>query len=284
MGQTGPSMARPTLGQMLLGTEGLALLRLAASDEIAARAARVAEIRDLVARYDAELAVPVGAPEYDLAEGYRLWSQTYDAPLRLFPVEEPAVRGLLAGLPPGRVLDAACGTGRHSLWLAAQGHAVVGVDVSPDMLARARAKLPAGQFEHGELTALPLADASVDAALCALALVHVADMRPALAELARVVRPGGRVVISDVHPFLVALGWQAQFRTAAGGAGFVRLNRHLPSDYVQAATAAGLAVRGMAEPLLPPESAVTVAQAPLPEANALAWAGLPGVIVLELRR
>ncbi|MFO1047285.1 MAG: hypothetical protein U1E52_05220 [Geminicoccaceae bacterium] len=91
-------------------------------------------------------------------------------------------------------------------------------------------------------------------------------------------------MISDVHPFLVALGWQAQFRTAEGGVGFVRLNRHLPSDYVQAATAAGLAVRGMAEPPLPPDSAVTVAQGPLPEANAIAWAGLPGVIVLDLQR
>jgi SAM-dependent methyltransferase len=273
-----------TLGQMLLGTEGLALLRLAATDDAAVREARVAEIRDLVARYDAELAAPVGAPEYGLAEGYRLWSQTYDAPLRLFPVEEPAVRGLLDGLPPGRVLDAACGTGRHSVWLAAQGHEVVGVDVSPDMLAKARAKLPAARFEQGELTALPLPDASVGAALCALALVHVPDLRPAFAELARVVRPGGRIVISDVHPFLVALGWQAQFRTAEGGTGFVRLNRHLPSDYVQAATGAGLAVRGMAEPLLPPDSAVTVAQAPLPEANALAWAGLSGVIVLDLGR
>ncbi|MFO1047284.1 MAG: methyltransferase domain-containing protein [Geminicoccaceae bacterium] len=138
-----------TLGQMLLGTEGLALLRLAGTEDVAGRAARVAEIRDLVTRYDAELAAPLGTPEYGLAEGYRLWSQTYDAPLRLFPVEEPAVRGLLAGLPPGRVLDAACGTGRHSLWLAGQGHAVVGVDASPDMLAKAAAKLPAGRFEQG---------------------------------------------------------------------------------------------------------------------------------------
>lgn len=273
-----------TLGQILLGTEGLALLRLAATADGAARDARVAEIRDLVARYDAELAAPLGTPEYGLAEGYRLWSRTYDAPLRLFPVEEPAVRGLLAGLPPGRVLDAACGTGRHSVWLAAQGHEVVGVDASPDMLAQARAKLPGARFEPGELIALPLPDASVDAALCALALVHVADLRPALAELARVVRPGGRIVLSDVHPFLVALGWQAQFRTADGGTGFVRLNRHLPSDYVQAATGAGLALRGMAEPLLPPDSAVTAAQAPLPAANAIAWAGLPGVIVLDLAK
>ena len=277
-------MTSPTLGQVLLGTEGLALLRLATTGDAAARQVRVAEIRDLLHRYDAELAAPLDAPEYDLTAGYRLWSETYDAPLRLFPVEEPTVRALLSEVPPGRVLDAACGTGRHSVWLAAQGHEVVGVDASADMLARARAKLPQARFEQGDLTALPLADASVDLALCALALVHLPELAPAFAELARVVRPGGRVVISDVHPFLISLGWQAQFRTAAGGTGFIRLPRHLPSDYVRAAVAADLALRTMRETLLSPDSAVTIAQAAIPEANACAWAGLPGVVVWEFAR
>lgn len=276
-------MPLPTLGQMLLGTEGLALLRLAATDDAAAREARVAEMRTLLARDD-DLARPLDTPEYDVDAGYGLWSQTYDAPLRLFPVEEPAVHALLGGLPPCRVLDAACGTGRHGAWLAGLGHDLVGVDASPAMLARARAKLPQARFEHGDLTALPLPDASVDAALCALALVHLPDLRPALAELARVVRPGGRIVISDVHPFLTVLGWQAQFRTAAGGTGFVRLHRHLPSSYAQAAVEAGLTVVNLFEPLLPADSAVTVAQGPIPEANAIAWAGLPGVIVWELAK
>ena len=99
-------MTLPTLGQMLLGTEGLALLRLA---DAAARAARVAEIRSLLDQYDAELSAPLGTPEFDLAEGYRLWSTTYDAPLRLFPVEEPPVRRLLAELPPCQILERATG-------------------------------------------------------------------------------------------------------------------------------------------------------------------------------
>jgi hypothetical protein len=52
-------MMPPTLGQVLLGTEGLALLRLAATDDAAARDARVAEIHSLVTRYDAELSAPL---------------------------------------------------------------------------------------------------------------------------------------------------------------------------------------------------------------------------------
>jgi SAM-dependent methyltransferase len=269
---------------MLLGTEGLALLRTAFGGDAKAREARVAEMRGLLDRYDAELAGPLDAPEYALGPGYDLWSQTYDQPLRLFPIEAPLVEGLLGPLAPCRLLDAACGTGRHSFWLSRRGHEITGVDASPAMLEKARAKVPAGRFELGDLAALPLPDASVDAALCALALVHVADLRPAMAELARVVRPGGTIVVSDVHPFLVQLGWQARFGMADGSAGFMRLNPHLPSDYVQAAVAAGLVVRNLLESRLTEDSARTVARDVIPDANAAAWAGLPGVIVWHLEK
>jgi ubiquinone/menaquinone biosynthesis C-methylase UbiE len=79
--------------------------------------------------------------------------------------------------------------------------------------------------------------------VCALALVHLPEVDRAIAELARVVRPGGRVIVSGVHPFLVLVGWQAQFRTESGGAGFIRLHPHLPSAYCAACAAAALRVR-----------------------------------------
>ena len=261
--------AKPTLGQLLLGIEGLALLRLAFGDDAEARRARVREIRELLQRLheEPELAATLEAPEYDLTEGYELWSQTYDQPLRLFPIEHPTMCMLLDRLPPSVLLDTACGTGRCSEYLAERGHQVIGVDQSAAMLAKARAKLPRAEFREGDLEALPLETAAVDAAVCALALVHLPELGKAVAELARVVRPGGRVIISDVHPFLVLLGWQAQFRTAGGDTGFMRLHLHLPSDYCQAFEAAGLRVRACHEPLLTPESAVTAAAERLPDAN-----------------
>ncbi len=278
--------AKPTLGQMLLGIEGLALLRLAFSDDAEARAARVGEIRTLLEDLGQkpELAAPLEASEYDLADGYALWSETYDQPLRLFPIEQPTMHALLAPLPAATVLDAACGTGRYSAWLAAHGHRIVGVDRSTAMLEKAREKVPAGDFHEGDLEALPLEPGSVDHAVCALALVHLPEVGKALAELARVIRPGGRVIISDVHPFVVLLGWQAQFRTASKGTGFMRLHPHLPSDYCRAFAAAGLRVRGCHEPRLTPESAVTVAAERLPEANRAAWVGLPGVVIWDLEK
>ena len=86
------------------------------------------------------------------------------------------------------------------------GHRVVGIDPSEAMLGRARAKGLPATFEVGAFDGLPVASDSVDLATCALALTHVPDLGPAIAEIARVVRPGGRVVLSDVHPIAVATG------------------------------------------------------------------------------
>ena len=159
--------------------------------------------------------------EYDIDAGYGSGPQTYDSPLRLFPVEEPAVRALLGSLlrPAGSWTPPAAPAG------TARGSRAEATTWSASMLAghagQGAGKAAAARFEQGDLTALPLPDASVDAACARWPWSHLPDLRPALAEFARVVRPGGRIVISDVHPFLGALGWQAQFRTAAGGTGFV---------------------------------------------------------------
>jgi SAM-dependent methyltransferase len=283
--------ARPTLGEYVIGVAGLALMRLGFTGDAASRAARIADIRRLVGQLDQEgdFQAPVGT-EYDLSTGYQEWSATYDRPLRLFPIEEPPMTALIDTLRPGTVLDAACGTGRYSTKLAERGHEVIGVDQSAAMLDLARAKLPAADFRQGDLTALPLTDRSVDAVVCALALVHVPHVGSALDEFARVLRPGGRLIISDVHPFVIALGWQAQFATHdtddAGGPrrGFMRLHGHLASEYTDAASAAGLRLRSLAEPPLTESAVVTPATGIVPDASRAAFAGLPAVSIWDFER
>jgi ubiquinone/menaquinone biosynthesis C-methylase UbiE len=112
-------------------------------------------------------------------------------------LEQPIVREILDGLPRGIALDAACGTGRHSAYLASLGYTVIGVDSSAAMLERAREKVSDGTFHESDLYDLPLSDDHVDVVVCALALMHVPEIEPALAELVRVLRPGGSLVISD---------------------------------------------------------------------------------------
>jgi SAM-dependent methyltransferase len=274
--------SEPTLGEYVLGVEGLALLRLAFTSDADGRAARIAEIRDLLDQLDRgpRLRTPIGA-EYSIESGYRQWSASYDRPLRLFSIEEPPMQALITSIPPGTALDAACGTGRYSTFLAGQGHNVTGIDQSDAMLALARQKLPTADFRHGDLTALPLPASSVDTVVCALALVHVPDLSPALREFARVLRPGGRLIISDVHPCLVSLGWQAQFPAGDTGAGFMRLHCHLPSQYITAAKAAGMRLRSFEEPPLTEAAVITPAADIAPAANRAAFVGLPAVSIWD---
>ena len=109
---------------------------------------------------------------------------------------------LLALLPPHwTVADLGCGTGHVAALLAPHVKQVVGVDQSAAML-KAAARRTAGHdnvdLRRGSLEALPLDTASVDAALVLLALTYVPDPGAALLEVARVVSPGGRVIVVDL--------------------------------------------------------------------------------------
>ncbi len=127
------------------------------------------------------------APRYDLIN--RLLTFRMDVGWRRKALAELALE------PGSTVLDLACGTGDFCVELAEAGHRPVGIDLSYGMLASARTTAPLVQ---GDLLALPIADQSVDAAVCGFALRNLVALPPFFAELARVVRPGGRVALLDV--------------------------------------------------------------------------------------
>jgi SAM-dependent methyltransferase len=277
---------RATHAELLLGIHGLALLRgfIAGSDDVtAARVADIGRIADGAA--DERLAALVEFPERSVQQGYADWSQTYDVPGNpLIHLEESVLHPLLDARPPGRALDAACGTGRVSAYLAAAGHDVVGIDATAQMLEVARAKVPGVEFAHGRLEALPVADGSFDLAVCCLALEHCADIGPPIAELARAVRPGGRVVLTGLHPSMIHLGGQAAYVDVEGARGFVRSHPHLHRDYLRAFAASELEVAELFEPA--PDRGwfvmQTVAWAHAPDAFRQAFDGIPAAIVWSL--
>lgn len=99
-----------------------------------------------------------------------------------------------------RILDAGCGNGRYSRWLlrhADPGAIITAFDLSPRMLRRARRRLKSERvtFAVADLTRLPYAEAQFDAAVCGWVLEHLPDPRLGLRELARVLRPGGRLLL-----------------------------------------------------------------------------------------
>jgi ArsR family transcriptional regulator len=112
--------------------------------------------------------------------------------------------GLLALLPPDwTIADLGCGTGNAAELLAPHVSSVIAIDQSEPMLEAAKLRL--GDHRNiecrtGELNDLPLATASVDATTCVLVLHHLPEIEPAIAEMARVIRPGGRALVIDMLP------------------------------------------------------------------------------------
>ena len=244
----------------LLGLEGIALLDAWAGDhDRAFTDARLAEIRRLLD--DNKLVdSAVLAERVSTVVAYQQQSVSYDedAGGGLFAVDEPIVAEYLSGRESGVALDAACGTGRFAEFLARQGHQVIGIDSSEDMLAHARRRVPDGEFHVAELDRLPLPDDSADVIVCALALVHVPRLEPVLAEFARVLRPGGDLVISDVHHQLVTRGSVITARGPAGEPCIAATYRHQLGDHLRAALSLGLQLRQCEEPT------ATKTGAPLP--------------------
>ncbi|MBS4730679.1 methyltransferase domain-containing protein [Mycobacterium sp. SM1] len=125
-------------------------------------------------------------------------------------IESAAVLRALGPVSGRRIVDVGCGTGRLGALLAAQNADVIGIDVDAAMLAVAAPRL-AGRLVRADAMALPLRDASVDAAVTVATLEFTTDPARALAEMARITRPGGRLVAAMLNPASL-WGWTGRVR------------------------------------------------------------------------
>jgi demethylmenaquinone methyltransferase/2-methoxy-6-polyprenyl-1,4-benzoquinol methylase len=126
----------------------------------------------------------------------------YDAMNRVFTVGlDGRWRKLAAAAvvrPGDRVLDAACGTGDLAIAARDAGGKVTGLDFSERMLERARRKSSQIDWVQGDALALPFEDGAFDAATIGFGIRNVDDLDAGLRELARVVRPGGRLAVLEI--------------------------------------------------------------------------------------
>ena len=180
---------------------------------------------------------------------YELWAPGY--PPRphnaLMELEHQHVLALLPDVRGLTALDACCGTGRYLRALLDRGAKAIGMDLSPAMLARA--KEASARISRADVRALPFDAKSIDLVVCGLALGDFSEIDLALAEIARVLRPGGQVIYSVVHPAGEAEGWSRTFesdgRQLAIESFWHSLDRHR-----QACAAAGFTIDQWREPAL----------------------------------
>lgn len=135
---------------------------------------------------------------------------------RRWVLDAPMMARALAPRPE-RALDIGCGEGRFCRMLRAEGVETVGIDPTPALLAQARARDPAGDYRDGRAEALDFADESFDLVVSYLTMIDIPDIRAAIPEMVRVLKPGGRLLIANLTSFNTAglggLGW---IRTANG--------------------------------------------------------------------
>ena len=207
--------------------------------------------------------------------------------------EVAGLLGPVEGLVGQRVLELGCGAAQCSRWLAARGAQAIGVDISVAQLRHAGGTVP---VVAGTATALPFHDGQFETAFASYGAVQfVADLDVLLAEVARVLRPGGRWVFSVTHPIRWAFpdepgpgGLTAtrsyfdrspyvERETAGGPVRYAEFHRTL-GDYVAALAAARFTIERLVEPQWP-------------EWNDSTWGGwsplrgkhLPGTLIIRCR-
>lgn len=199
--------------------------------------------------------------------------------------DRPAVLALAGDVSGLKVLDAGCGPGFYAEELTQRGAEVVALDASATMIDLARDRLGdrATVLQHDLAEPLPFVDAAFDLVVCALVISYVDDRAAVFAEFARVLRPGGRVVVSTQHP---TVDWLhhggSYFAVEVVEEEWTSLRRAVPSwrepltAFCAAATDSGLLIERLVEPQPAPS---------MKERWPDDWARLstaPGFVILKL--
>ncbi len=191
------------------------------------------------------------------AEAYAELVGTELTPVFEGPIDRAILAAFVEYLTTGRVgpvADVGCGPGRVTAFLAASGVEVVGIDVSPAMLAVARDAHPAIPFFEGQLTAVPVADHSLAGAVCWYSIIHTPpeQLDEVFAELKRALTHEGYLLVA-----FQAGDDERVYRADAHGTGLPLTNyRHSPEGVARQMEAVGLSVvaRAEREPDLPHEN------------------------------
>ncbi len=215
-----------------------------------------------------------------IPEGYERWAPTYpqEPGNPLMRAEQHLMLGCFPELAGRRALDLACGSGRYVRLLRAAGAAeVVALDASPTMLRR----VTGATRVCADMMCLPFAAGAFDAVVSGLAIGHAADLSAWMAEVARVLRPGGTCLYSDFHPQAARAGLTRTFTDEQQQSYTLPHFTHELAAQRAAASAAGLAISVAREVRVGIEFTESFSGA---EEFYRRWPGLPLVLVVQAHK
>jgi len=189
--------------------------------------------------------------ETNVQEAYNKWSEQYDTNInKTRDLEAAALRETLSKTRNASILEIGCGTGKNSVWLAERAVSLVGVDLSAEILVKAKEKVSA---EHTTFIQADINkewtfanDNAFDLITFSLVLEHISNLDFVFLQAANKLCSGGIIYLGELHPFKQYAGSKARFETEEGTQ-FVDCFVHNISDFVMAAEKAGLRLQHINE-------------------------------------
>ncbi len=176
-------------------------------------------------------------------QAYDRWSVQYDTnDNKTRDLEGRALRNTLQHMQFDRCLEIGCGTGKNTSWLITKANHISAVDLSSEMLAKAREKIGTSkvQFHKADITAhWQFASGLYDLVTFSLVLEHIEILDSVFENAARFLKPGGILYLGELHPFKQYTGSKARFETDSGVQVVTCFDHHI-SDFVKAGNKNGL--------------------------------------------
>lgn len=186
----------------------------------------------------------------EVQQAYNNWAQQYDSnENKTRDLEAKSLLETLASLTFEHCLEIGCGTGKNTIWLIQKAVTVTAVDLSEEMLAKAKEKIisPNVTFIQADITKpWTFVTKPYDLVGFSLVLEHIELLQPVFEKAARTLKPGGYLYISELHPFKQYNGSKARFDTAEGTQVVTCFNHHI-TDFTDATKANGLELLSLTE-------------------------------------
>ena len=186
----------------------------------------------------------------NVKEAYNNWASQYDTNLnKTRDLEAQSLRSMLAEITFNNCLEIGCGTGKNTVWLIEKAKQVTAVDLSDEMLAKARQKIdsPKVNFIQADITKpWHFINSSYDLVTFSLVLEHIDNLNAVFERTAAALRTGGYLYIGELHPFKQYSGSKARFETEQGVQVVTCYNHHV-SEFVQSAKQYGLMIADIKE-------------------------------------